>query len=266
MNLFWNVGKGATLEDQPRCVIVHYKHPDASDEVDIAMVGKGVTYDTGGLNIKVAMMELMYGDKGGACAVIGALKATMEYKPVKNVVFAMGFADNAIGPNSYKPSDILRAMNGLSVEIGNTDAEGRLVMADTATYVQRNYNPKKLTYTATLTGTCIMALGTTTAGLFSTDDDFVELIKGASVKSFEPVWQLPINDEFRESIAGKFGADISNMGASRWGGACQAAAFLERFVEDKRPWAHIDIAGPAMAFGNPGPGKDATGFGAKLLF
>ena len=156
--------------------MVHYQgNPDSTD-VDFAIVGKGVTYDTGGLNIKVAMMELMYIDKGGSCAVLGSLQACIDLKLKKNIVFACAFADNAIGADAYKPNDILTAMNGLTVEIGNTDAEGRLVMADTMTYVQRNFKPKKVAYIATLTGSCIVALGKSTAGLFSTDDNMVKSI------------------------------------------------------------------------------------------
>lgn len=176
MNLIYNVGKAA--ECPARCVAIHYLgRPEEPDQVDLALVGKGVTYDTGGLNLKMQMMELMYGDKGGSTAVLGALKGCLELKPKKNVIFACGFAENAIGRGAYKPSDILRAMNGLSVEIGNTDAEGRLVMADTATYVQRNFNPKKLVYIATLTGSCFIALGKSTAGLFATDDSMVSDIQ-----------------------------------------------------------------------------------------
>jgi len=156
-------------------------------------------------------------------------------------------------------------MNGLTVEIGNTDAEGRLVLADTMTYVQRNYNPKKVAYIATLTGSCIVALGKSTAGLFSSEDDkgMVSGFEKASEDAFEPVWHMPLNDEHRDSVKGKYGADLSNLGDCRWGGACHAAAFLERFVEDNRPWAHLDIAGP-VTFGASENG-DATGFGAKLL-
>jgi len=133
MNLIWNVGRGATVP--PRMIAYYYKGNKDSDEVDLAIVGKGVTYDTGGLNIKVASMEMMYGDKGGACAVIGCLEACADLGLQKNIVFTCGFAENAVSAESYKPSDILRALNGMSVEIGNTDAEGRLVMADCMTYV-----------------------------------------------------------------------------------------------------------------------------------
>lgn len=134
MNLFYSVGKGA--DSQPRCVIVHYVgDSNRAEEVDHAFIGKGITFDTGGLNLKMMMIEDMYGDKGGSCAVIGALKGTLELNLKKNIIFACAFADNAIGSSAYKPGDIIKSMKGLSVEIGNTDAEGRLVLSDTFTYV-----------------------------------------------------------------------------------------------------------------------------------
>lgn len=134
MNLFWNVGKSAKSE--PRCIIVHYKGNPSSSDVEMALIGKGVTFDTGGLNLKpTGSMEEMYLDKGGACAVFGAMMGTIELQLKKNVVFAMSFAENSIDSKSYKPGDILKSMKGLTVEIGNTDAEGRLVLADTFTYI-----------------------------------------------------------------------------------------------------------------------------------
>lgn len=191
MNLFYNVGKGA--RSQPRCVMVHYQGNPDSDEIDLALVGKGVTFDTGGLNLKpTGFMEEMYGDKGGSCAVIGALKGVLEMEVKKNIVFACGFAENAIGSGSYKPGDIIKGMNGLSVEIGNTDAEGRLVLADTMTYVQQEFKPKQLVDLATLTGACVVALGNETAGVFSNDDDILVELKEASDAAFEPIWHLPI--------------------------------------------------------------------------
>ena len=205
------------------------------------------------------MMELMYGDKGGACAVIGALQGCLDLKLNKNIVFACAFAENAIGKDAYKPADILTAMNGLTVEIRNTDAEGRLVMSDCMTYVQRNFNPKQCIYIATLTGSVGIALGKTTAGVFSTNDEMVKAINKASENTFEQVWHLPLNDEHRADIKGTFGADIANTGTGRLGGASTAAAFLERFIEQDRPWAHIDI-GPGIFME-----RDSSGFGAKLL-
>jgi leucyl aminopeptidase len=151
-------------------VIVHYEgNPDTKE--NIALVGKGLTYDTGGLNLKpTGSMEDMYGDKNGACAVIGALHGVLATKPKINIVFVMGFAENAIDSKSYKPGDIITSRKGLTIEIGNTDAEGRLVLADTFTYVQDHFKPKVLVDLATLTGACLVALGQDTAGLFTNDD------------------------------------------------------------------------------------------------
>ena len=169
MNLFHAVGRAALSE--PRMVVVHYEGDPASKETT-ALVGKGVTYDTGGLNLKpTGSMEDMYGDKNGSCAVIGALHGVMATKPKLNIVFAMGFAENAIDSKSYKPGDIISSRKGLTVEIGNTDAEGRLVLCDTLKYVQDNYKPDTIIDLATLTGHVKIALGFETAGFFSNDDD-----------------------------------------------------------------------------------------------
>lgn len=217
MMLFYNVGKGA--DSPPRCVMVHYQGDPSRDEVDLAFIGKGVTYDTGGLNIKgTGYMEDMYGDKGGSCAVLGALKGTLMLGCKKNIVFACGFAENAIGSSVYKPSDIITGMNGLSVNIGNTDAEGRLVLGDTFTYVQRNFKPKRFVDLATLTGACMVALGYETAGVFSNDDDLVEELKVASKESFEPIWHMPITQEHKDTIVGNW-SDLNNIGKVRFGGA-----------------------------------------------
>lgn len=207
----------------------------------------------------------MYGDKGGSCAVMGAMQGVLEYGSNKNIVFACGFAENAIGSKAYKPGDIIKSMNGLTVQIGNTDAEGRLVLADTFTYVQKEFKPKELIDLATLTGACMVALGNTTAGLFSNDDDLTDEVIKAADKAFEPVWHLPIQDEHKETIKGEYG-DICNTGKDRYGGASSAAAFLLRFVEKDVKWVHLDIAGPAMAKGpKPPVCGDQTGFGAGLL-
>mmetsp|Transcript_9301 Transcript_9301/g.15673 ORF Transcript_9301/g.15673 Transcript_9301/m.15673 type:complete len:165 (+) Transcript_9301:1219-1713(+) len=156
-------------------------------------------------------------------------------------------------------------MNGLSVEIGNTDAEGRLVLADTFTYVQKEFKPKKMIDLATLTGACLVALGNETAGLFTNDQEITDDLIKAGKEAFEPLWQLPIQDEHKETIKGAYG-DICNTGKSRYGGASSAAAFLLRFVEKDVNWAHIDIAGPAMAkAAKPPVCADQTGFGAALL-
>lgn len=163
----------------------------------------------------------------------------------------------------YKPGDILTAMNGLTVEIGNTDAEGRLVLSDSMTYVQRNFKPKELIDMATLTGACMISLGLTTAGVFSMNDEMAGRLLESGKRSFNPSWRLPINDEFRNTMKGSH-ADLNNIGKSRFGGASQAAAFLERFVEPGVTWTHLDIAGPALdpQFSLAGC---ATGFGCPIL-
>jgi leucyl aminopeptidase len=197
MNLLYNVGKGASVE--PRCVVVYYKGKPEQDEVDIAFVGKGITYDTGGLNLKpTGGMEQMYLDKGGACSVLGALHGTMELGIKMNVVFAVGLAENAIDANSYKPMDIIKSMKGYTVEIDNTDAEGRLILADTLTYVQREFKPAKIVDLATLTGAVRIALGLETAGHFSNNDDFASEITKCGSEVFEKFWRLPIPDESKD--------------------------------------------------------------------
>eukprot|EP00351_Strombidinopsis_sp_SopsisLIS2011_P005161 CAMPEP_0116875938 /NCGR_PEP_ID=MMETSP0463-20121206/8031_2 /TAXON_ID=181622 /ORGANISM="Strombidinopsis sp, Strain SopsisLIS2011" /LENGTH=172 /DNA_ID=CAMNT_0004522345 /DNA_START=834 /DNA_END=1350 /DNA_ORIENTATION=- len=170
--------------------IVHYEgNPDNKDDIEVALVGKGITYDTGGLNLKgTGFMETMYGDKGGTCAVAGALHGSLALRPKKNIIFAFALAENAIGKDAYKPGDIIKSMKGLTVDIGNTDAEGRLVLADTMTYVQKEFKPKKLIDVATLTGACMIALGNDTAGMFSNSDEMVESLDKSSKRMFEPIW------------------------------------------------------------------------------
>ena len=173
MNLFWNVGKGAV--SSPRCMIIDYRGNPESDKVDVALVGKGLTFDTGGLNLKpTRFIEDMHLDKGGACAVMGALHGTLELELKKNIVFVMALAENAIGAGVYKPGDIIQSLKGHTVEVGNTDAEGRLVLADAITYTCRAYQPEKLIDIATLTGSIMVALGEETAGLFSNDDNLAD--------------------------------------------------------------------------------------------
>lgn len=210
-------------------------------------------------------METMYGDKGGTCAVAGALHGSLALRPKKNIIFAFALAENAIGKDAYKPGDIIKSMKGLTVDIGNTDAEGRLVLADTMTYVQKEFKPKKLIDVATLTGACMIALGNDTAGMFSNSDEMVESLDKSSKRMFEPIWRLPINDEHRQSIKGK-SSDLCNIGVNRLGGSCQAAAFLESFVNKGVSWVHLDIAGPAMRSSAKLPMcQGNTGFGAQLL-
>ena len=264
MNLFYEVGKGA--QSEPRCVLIDYRGDPERDEVDVALVGKGLTFDTGGLNLKpTRFIEEMHLDKGGACAVMGALHGTLSLELKKNVVFVMALAENAIGNAVYKPGDIIRSLKGHTVEIGNTDAEGRLVLADAITYTCREYNPAALVDIATLTGSIMVALGEETAGLFSNDEKMAEGLLDAGKTTGESLWRMPIAAEHRKGIK-RDASDLNNCGKSRYADASSAAAFLETFLEKrdgtkKNPnWAHLDIAGTCI---NKKIG--CTGFGANLL-
>jgi leucyl aminopeptidase len=262
MGCFYEVGKGAEIE--PRYMAVHYKGNPQSEEIDVALVGKGLTYDTGGLNIKKSTMEEMHLDKGGACAVMGALVGTLDLAIPRNIVFVLGFAENAIGAKVYKPGDIVTSLKGLTVEVGNTDAEGRLVLADSLTYTCQKYQPKTIIDIATLTGSIMVALGEETAGLFSNDEELSDQLMASGKTSDEALWKMPIMNEHREGVKRDV-ADLNNCGKSRYADASSAAAFLERFLEKNKEsgevpkWAHLDIAGTCIAK------KQCTGFGAHLL-
>jgi leucyl aminopeptidase len=245
--------------------MVHYQGDPESDQT-LALVGKGITFDTGGLNLKgTGYMEDMYNDKNGACAVIGALHGVLATKPKINIVFSMCFAENSIDSACYKPNDIITSRKGLTIEIGNTDAEGRLVLADGMTYVQDHFKPHTLIDLATLTGAVRIALGMETAGLFSNDDELAGHLLASSKATFEPLWRLPITDEHRELMMTPY-ADMNNKGKTIYGGSSQAAAFLEKFIEKDVKWAHLDIAGPAMTKSAKGPvSADGNGFGTHIL-
>jgi leucyl aminopeptidase len=233
-------------------------NPETQD-VELALVGKGLTFDTGGLNIKKTWMQEMYLDKTGACAVLGALHATLNLKPKKNVVFVAAIAENAVDSKSYKPGDIIKSLKGLTVEVGNTDAEGRLVLADALTYTCRHYKPKRIIDIASLTGSIMVALGEQTAGLFSNNQELADEIVKAGKTVNEPFWQMPVTPEHRETIK-RDAADLNNCGKIRWADSSNAAAFLERFLEGEPQWAHLDIAGTCMD-----KSKQCNGFGVQVL-
>jgi leucyl aminopeptidase len=241
LNLIHAVGKSA--ETEPRIIILTYNGLKESNKYSHAIVGKGLTFDTGGLNLKPTnYIEDMYLDKHGACNVLSIFKTVVEMKLPINLVCALGVAENSIDSLSYKPSDIIKSYKGYTVEITNTDAEGRLVLADTLSYVQDNYKPDNIIDLATLTGACMVALGNKTAGLFSNNGDLALNIVKAADEVLEYVWHLPINDEHRDDIKSTF-ADLKNAGKDRYGGASKGAAFLEKFINKGVNWVHLDIAG-----------------------
>jgi leucyl aminopeptidase len=234
------------------------------DEAPLAFIGKGVCFDSGGLSIKSAAgMEDMKGDMGGAAAVTGLMQALALRKAKVNAVGIVGLVENMVDATSFRPGDIIRAMSGTTIEINNTDAEGRLVLADALWYAQQRFKPRLMVNLATLTGAVIVALGHDYAGLFSNDEALAGQLYAAGVASGEKLWRLPLGPAYDKLIESRF-ADIKQTGG-RPGGSIVAAQFLQRFVKDT-PWAHLDIAG--TAFGAPSSETNsgwASGFGVALL-
>lgn len=234
--------------------LIKAKATSTKTDAPIALVGKGITFDTGGISIKpAANMDEMKFDMGGSAAVLGTMKALCEAKLPVNVVAALACAENMPSGDATRPGDIVTAMNGKTVEILNTDAEGRLVLADALSYIER-YQPKVIIDTATLTGAMVIALGHVRSGLFANDESVVSELQKASEQSGDLVWHMPMDDEYQSLLDSPI-ADMQNIGG-RAAGSVTAACFLSRFVDDKQAWAHLDIAGTAW---NSGKEKAATG-------
>ncbi|SFN64266.1 leucyl aminopeptidase [Proteiniclasticum ruminis] len=261
MKAFLAVAKGSTNE--PRGIIMRYK--GGQDEAPLGLVGKGVTFDTGGYSIKPGpSMYTMNGDMGGSGAVIGAMKAIALNKLEKNVTAVVLATDNVISGDAYVPGDVVGSMLGKTIEIHSTDAEGRLTLADAVYYAITHENVVEVVDVATLTGACVVALGAFNTGAFTNNEELLDKIKTAAKEAGEPLWQLPLSKEYKNLIKGDRG-DLKNTGG-RWGGASTAAAFIEEFVEGK-PWVHLDIAGTSDIESARGylP-KGATGMPVKTLY
>jgi leucyl aminopeptidase len=230
----------------------------------VAFIGKGVCFDTGGISIKPAgSMEDMKGDMGGAACVVGLMHALAGRKAKVNAIGAIGLVENMPDGNAQRPGDIVTSMSGQTIEIINTDAEGRLVLADVVHYVNTKYKPKFMIDLATLTGAIMVALGQENAGLFSNDDTLAERLTQAGLDTAEKVWRMPLAPEYDKMIDSKF-ADMKNTGG-RFGGSITAAHFIGRFV-GKTPWAHLDIAGTAFASPSSDINKSwGSGWGVRLL-
>jgi leucyl aminopeptidase len=230
-----------------------------------AFVGKGVTFDTGGISIKPAAgMEAMKWDMGGAGAVVGAMKALALRKAKANIVGICGLVENMPGGNAQRPGDVVTTMSGQTVEVINTDAEGRLVLADAIAYVQRTYNPDTVIDLATLTGAILISLGHEFGGLFTPEDDLADKLLKAAKESGDKLWRMPLAEPFDRLIDSQI-ADVKNVGP-REGGSITAAQFIKRFVEDGVKWAHLDIAGMAWTDkAGTTYDKGATGFGVRLI-
>lgn len=258
------VGQGSATP--PRIVVMEYDGTSGqSKDWPLALVGKGLTFDTGGVSLKSDGGVGMKFDMCGAATVIGTMQALAARKANAKVVGVVGLVENAIGSNAYRNDDILTTMNGKTVEVTNTDAEGRLVLCDCLTLVQKEYKPKAIVDLATLTGACLGALGHTMAGVMSNDDALWNKIDKAGKSVNELAWRLPLHVDFSNAMKGTY-ADLKNTGG-RYAGASTAAAFLQEFIEPRVKWAHIDIAGMANGVtGHPTmPDNIGTGFGVRLL-
>ncbi|MDX8335557.1 leucyl aminopeptidase [Candidatus Cetobacterium colombiensis] len=261
MNLLMAVGRASVTK--PRLIVMRYLNGKDNNE-KIGLVGKGLTYDTGGLCIKPAdSMFEMKSDMAGAASVIGAMCAIANRKVEKNVVAIVPACENAINGNAYRPGDIITSMNGKSVEIINTDAEGRLALADAITYAVRNEKVTEIVDLATLTGAILVALGSLTTGVFSNNDEKYDLLERSSKEYGEKIWRMPLFNEYEDLLKSTV-ADVKHTGG-RMGGSITAAKFLEGFVEGL-PWIHMDIAGTAFNSSVKWVKKGATGVGVKTLY
>lgn len=269
MGSFLAVALGSDVP--PKMVVMEYKGNPGGKTVGI--VGKGVTFDSGGYDLKPASgMLRMYSDMGGAAATLASFKAIATQKLPVNVVIVTPLTENLVNGKAFKPSDILTSMSGKTIEVLNTDAEGRLILCDALTYIQKYHNPDVLVDIATLTGAAIIALGRTVSATLTNDDDLYQRMYDAGEYSGERVWRLPLYEEYRSQLVSDV-ADIENVGG-RSAGTITAAIFLKDFVDEDRPWIHVDIAGTAMMeeeiaryVKNPYiPKEGGTGTGTRLLY
>jgi len=256
------VSQGSARE--PRVAVLRWQG-GAKDAPPVALIGKGVCFDSGGLSIKPAAgMEEMKWDMGGAGAVFGAMEAIARRRARANVVGVLGLTENMPSGTAQRPGDVITAMSGLTIEVVNTDAEGRLVLADVLHYAKEHLKPKVMIDLATLTGAVIVALGHEQAGLFTADEELAARLVAAGEAVGERLWRMPLGDAYAKHIKSEI-ADIKNVGRAREAGATAGAVFLQRFVGEI-PWAHLDIAGVAWSQQDlPLAGKGATGFGVRLL-
>ena len=262
MGLLLAVNRASSRD--PALIIVEYRGNPKS-KACTALVGKGITYDTGGLHVKPrGGMETMKDDMSGGAAVLGTIKALSELKVPVNVVGIIPSTENMIGSKAYKPGDVYTSYSGKTVEIDNTDAEGRLVLADAISYVQDHYKPTEIIDIATLTGAIVITLGEEVSGLFSNNDPLSKKLFAAGEKTFERLWRFPLYAEYREALNSKI-ADIRNSRPERKASSITAALFIQDFVNNI-PWAHLDIAGTAYISSPKGyHSTPATGVGVRLL-
>jgi leucyl aminopeptidase len=265
MGALLGVAQGSAREPQ-LLVMVWQGAPSAKDKAPLAFVGKGVTFDTGGISLKPAAgMEDMKWDMGGAGAVVGLMNALAARKAKVNAVGVCGLVENMPSGTAQRPGDVVTSMSGQTIEVLNTDAEGRLVLADAIWYTQQKFKPKLIVDLATLTGAIIISLGNQYAGLFSNDDKLSKQLTDAGETVGEGLWRMPLGPEYDKLIDCDV-ADMKNISGGRGAGSTTAAQFIQRFVKEGTPWAHLDIAGMAWATKEqPTVPKGGTGYGVRLL-
>jgi leucyl aminopeptidase len=253
----------AGSDNPPALMLLEHRPP--RPKATIALVGKGVTFDTGGINLKpTGSLEDMKVDMAGGAAVAAAMVTAARVKPRIHLIGAIPVVENMVSGGATRPGDVIRTYSGKTVEIGNTDAEGRLILADALAYVIEQYHPDTVVDLATLTGACVVALGKKIAGVFSPDPDLSTEIVQAGDRTHERCWPMPLPEDYSELLKSDI-ADLKNIGSTRWGGAITAALFLSEFVGETR-WAHIDIAGPAHTKKADGTcNAGGTGFGVRLV-
>jgi leucyl aminopeptidase len=256
------VGRGS-MENPPRFIIMEYKAENASKT--IGLVGKGVTFDTGGISIKPDEgMNYMKSDMGGAAAVFGTMEMAAKLQLPIHLIGIVPTTENCVDSWAIKPGDVIQSYSGKTIEVINTDAEGRLILADGLFYMKKHFNPDTLIDLATLTGSCIRALGYAAAGLLSNDDSLANELYDAGQKTGEKLWRLPLWDDYADMMKSDI-ADIKNLSTAPLAGAISAAKFLEVFIDKHPRWAHLDIAGTAFGDSEFGSMKSATAFGIRLL-
>lgn len=261
MHALLAVNRGSELP--ARCIVTHYKHPDAKKK--IALIGKGVIFDTGGISIKDSRnLHHMKSDMAGAAAALGTIEACARLKLKVDVVAIAPTTDNSVDGLSINPGDVISSYAGKTIEVIDTDAEGRLVLADALAYAVKEYQPDVMIDLATLTGSIVGALGPQAAGLFSKNDQLVTTIEASGNTTGERVWRMPMFDEYHEDMISDI-ADIKNLSEKPYAGSISAAKFLEYFTADHRCWAHLDIAGVGFQPNGFGKGHCATGYGVRLL-
>tara|TARA_A100001015_G_C14890991_1_gene672401 strand:- start:390 stop:1205 length:816 start_codon:yes stop_codon:yes gene_type:complete len=252
-------------DEPPKFIVLEYMN--GGDEKPKVLVGKGLTFDAGGISIKPsASMDEMKYDMCGSATVLGVFKAIASLKPSINAVCIVPSTENLVGAKAYKPGDVLKAYNGKTIEVLNTDAEGRLILADALSYASKHYDPEYILDFATLTGAVLISLGHIATGVMGNNDELMSQIKASSKKSSEKVWEFPLWPEFIKQVKSEI-ADVKNLGSARQAGSIAGGAFLKAFVGKDIPWTHFDIAGTAWG-GTPNsinPKGSATGWGVRLV-